>query len=141
MLLKVVRRATQWPPVPPVPLPIRPEPDQSRSDKRLIFLVEDDVEQAESLAIHRRYDYGVRILDRLDGLAAEVEKDRPDALIVTMTFAEGPLAGAAAVSRLHRPRAYGAPPRIVFLSLRSDLEARLAALGPAARPTSPGRWT
>src|SRR5215212_10506471 len=63
-LLEGVQRAAQAPPVPPVPLPIRPEPDPNRGDERLIFLIEEDEEQAAGLAAQlRHYGYRVRILD------------------------------------------------------------------------------
>lgn len=129
-LLEAVQRAAQWPPVPPVPLPIRREPDPDRGDERLVFLIEEDAEQATGLAAQlRHYGYRVRILDHLGtDLAAEVERERPDLLIVDLMFREGPLAGAKAIEGIHRSQVPGAPPRVIFLSVRSDLEARLAAL-------------
>jgi diguanylate cyclase (GGDEF)-like protein len=129
-LLQGVRRAAQAPPVPPVPLPVRREADPSRGDERLVFLIEDDAEQAAGLAAQlRHYGYRVRILDRRrDDLAAEVELENPDLLIVDLMFREGPLAGARVIEGVHRSRVPGAPPRVIFLSVRSDLEARLAAL-------------
>ncbi|HVG08361.1 MAG TPA: diguanylate cyclase [Thermoanaerobaculia bacterium] len=129
-LLEGVRRAAQSPPVPPVPLPVRHEVDPNRGDERLVFLIEEDAEQAAGLAAQlRHYGYRVRILDRQrEDLAAEVELERPDLLIVDLMFREGPLAGARAIEGIHRSRVPGAPPRVIFLSVRSDLEARLAAL-------------
>src|SRR5687768_2703064 len=129
-LLEGVRRAAQAPPVPPVPLPIRHEVDPNRGDERLVFLIEEDAEQAAGLAAQlRHYGYRVRILDRQrEDLAAEVERERPDLLIVDLMFREGPLAGARVIEGIHRSRVPGAPPRVIFLSVRSDLEARLAAL-------------
>src|SRR5688572_7085178 len=125
-LLETVRRAAQAPPVPPVPLPIRPEVDPNRGDERLVFLIEDDAEQAAGLAAQlRHYGYRVRILDRQRvDLVAEVELERPDLLIVDLMFREGPLAGARVIEGIHRSRVPGAPPRVIFLSVRSDLEAR-----------------
>jgi diguanylate cyclase (GGDEF)-like protein len=129
-LLEGVRRAAQVPPVPPAPLPIRHEVDPARGDERLVFLIEDDAEQAAGLAAQlRHYGYRVRVLDRQrEDLAAEVELERPDLLIVDLMFREGPLAGARVIEGIHRPRVPEAPPRVIFLSVRSDLEARLAAL-------------
>ncbi|MFL6200023.1 MAG: diguanylate cyclase [Thermoanaerobaculia bacterium] len=129
-LLETVQRAAQWPPVPPAPLPIRRQPDPSRGDERLVFLIEEDAEQAAGLAAQlRHYGYRVRLLDRLGiDLAAEVERELPDLLIVDLMFRDGPLAGAKAIEGIHRSQVPGAPPRVIFLSVRSDLEARLAAL-------------
>lgn len=129
-LLEGVRRAAQAPPVPPAPLPVRHEVDPDRGDERLVFLLEDDAEQAAGLAAQlRHYGYRVRVLDRQrEDLAAEVELERPDILIVDLMFREGPLAGARALEGVHRSSVPGAPPRVIFLSVRSDLEARLAAL-------------
>ncbi|HEX5720498.1 MAG TPA: diguanylate cyclase [Thermoanaerobaculia bacterium] len=129
-LLEGVRRAAEAPPVPPAPLPIRREVDPNRGDERLVFLIEDDAEQAAGLAAQlRHYGYRVRILDRQRvDLAAEVDLEHPDLLIVDLMFREGPLAGARAIEGIHRSQVPGAPPRVIFLSVRSDLEARLAAL-------------
>jgi diguanylate cyclase (GGDEF)-like protein len=129
-LLEGVRRAALAPPVPQAPLPIRHEVDPNRGDERLVFLIEEDVEQAAGLAAQlRHYGYRVRILDRQrEDLAAEVELEHPDLLIVDLMFREGPLAGARAIEGIHRSRMPGFPPRVIFLSVRSDLEARLAAL-------------
>ena len=129
-LLEGVRRAAQWPPVPPAPLPIRPEVDPSRADERLVFLIEDDPEQATGLAAQLlHYGYRVRILDRqADDLAAEAERERPDLLIVDLMYRDGPQAGARVVEELRGDRPPGTPPHVAFLSVRSDLEARLAAL-------------
>jgi diguanylate cyclase (GGDEF)-like protein len=127
-LLEGVRLAAQAPPVPPSPLPVRPEPDPSRAEDRLVLLVEADVDLAAALAAQlRHYGYGVRALHRLDGLAAEVERERPDALVLDLAFPEGQLAGAAAVTALRRCGAAGERPRAIFLSMRSDVEARLQA--------------
>lgn len=129
-LLEGVQIAAQAPPVPPAPLPVRPERDPARGDERLVFLIEEDAEQAAGLAVQlRHYGYRARVLDRQrDDLAAEVERERPDILIVDLMFREGPLAGARTIEGIHRSSVPGAPPRVIFLSLRSDLEARLAAL-------------
>lgn len=129
-LLEGVQRAAQAPPVPPIPLPIRPERDPDRGDERLVFLIEEDAEQAAGLAVQlRHYGYRVHVLDRQrDTLAEEVAREHPDVLIVDLMFRDGPLAGARAIEGIHRSQVPGAPPRVIFLSLRSDLEARLAAL-------------
>lgn len=129
-LLQGVRCAAQLPPVPLAPLPIRPEADPARGDERLVFLIEDDAEQAAGLAAQlRHYGYRVRVHDRQrEDLAANVEQERPDLLIVDLMLREGPLAGARMLQGVHRSRIPGAAPRVIFLSVRSDLEARLAAL-------------
>src|SRR5215218_8983618 len=87
-LLEGVRRAALAPPVPQAPLPIRREVDPNRGDERLVFLIEEDAEQAAGLAAQlRHYGYRVRILDRQrEDLAAEVELERPDLLIVDLMF-------------------------------------------------------
>ena len=129
-LLEGIRRAAQAPPVPPAPLPLRPELDPTRADERLVFLIEDDPEQAKGLAAQLlHYGYRVRILDRHeDDLAAEAERDDPDLLIVDLMYRDGPQAGAKVIEELRRKRSPGEPPHVVFLSVRSDLEARLAAV-------------
>lgn len=113
------------------PPPARPEPEPARSGER-ILLVEDDADLASSLASQlRHYGYDVRTLPGLDGpaaLAAELERERPDVLIADVTFPDGRLAGAAAIAEVRRSRAPGDAPRVVFLSPRGDLEARLEAV-------------
>lgn len=126
-LLESLRQAAQILPE-PLPPPVAWETPPPRSDERLVFLVDDDVILSAMLEGQlRQYGYGVRVLDGVSHLAAEVEKHRPDVLLVDVMFPEDDLAGVHAVADARRT-CPGPWPKVVFLSSRTDLEARLAAV-------------
>jgi diguanylate cyclase (GGDEF)-like protein len=105
--------------------------------QRLVHLVEDDAALAEDLAVQLSFfGYEVRSFGRLLDLEQALASVRPAALIVDVGLAEGPLAGPTWVSR-HRDLLAGVP--VLFVSVRGDLEARLAAVrcGAAAYLTKP----
>ncbi|MDG4867841.1 response regulator [Guyparkeria sp. 1SP6A2] len=104
---------------PPVP--------QGRNAEPRVYLVEDDVEQAEYLARTLRDD-GF-LVDVFVGLvafrAALQDADMPDAVILDMIFPEGDEAGIEMLEELRAGREH-CPPAVV-VSVRDDLDARLAA--------------
>ncbi len=127
LLLEGLRQAAQVLPE-PLPPPDAWETPPRRSEERLVFLIDDDVVLSSMLEGQlRQYGYAVHVLDGVESLAAEIEKHRPDILIVDVMFPEDDLAGVHAVAeaRLTCP---GPWPKVVFLSARADLEARLAAV-------------
>ncbi len=129
-LLEELRAAAHAPPD-PLPSLLAPQPEPVRSEERLVFLVDDDVDLGAALERQlRHYGYAVHVLDDLSGLVGEMEKQRPDILIVDIMFPQGELAGVQAVAEARRawPERSGPWPKVVFLSIRSDLEARLAAV-------------
>ncbi len=95
--------------------------------KPRVYLVEDDVEQAEYLAQALRED-GF-LVDVFNGLvafrAALQDADMPDAVILDMIFPEGDEAGIEMLEELRTGREH-CPPAVV-VSVRDDLDARLAA--------------
>jgi diguanylate cyclase (GGDEF)-like protein len=127
-LLDDLRKAAQTPPPDPAPSLLALEPASPRPEERLVFLIEDDPDLGAVLEKQlQHYGYGVRLSDDLDGLAAELERHRPDVLIMDVMFPQGDLAGVQAVAEARRAWS-GAWPKVVFLSSRSDLEARLEAV-------------
>lgn len=100
-----------------------PRPDRAP----WVYLVEDDAEQAAYLAQTLGEDgYRVRLFTSLDDFHATfVEDEAPDAIVLDMSFPEGDDAGAALLAEL-QAGGEGCPP-VVFVSVRDDLEARLAA--------------
>lgn len=92
-----------------------------------VFLVEDDREQAEHLSEPLREDgYQVRVFTALDDFRAALGKDEaPDAILLDMVFPEGGTAGADLLTEIQEGREGGLP--VVFVSVRDDLDARLAA--------------
>lgn len=126
-LISELRQAAHSPPDPLPSLLAHPEPP--RLDERLVFLIEDDADLGTALERQlRHYGYGVRLLDGgRSGLAGELERHRPDILIVDVMLSQGELAGVQAVAEARRAWS-GAWPKVVFLSARGDLEARLEAV-------------
>jgi diguanylate cyclase (GGDEF)-like protein len=127
-LLEDLRTAARTPPPDPAPSLLALEPASPRPEERLVFLIEDDPDLGAALEKQlQHYGYGVRLLHDLGGLAAELERHRPDILIMDVVFQQGDLAGVQAVAEARRAWS-GAWPKVVFLSSRSDLEARLEAV-------------
>ena len=112
--------------LPPLPErlvgPSRPQPSEQRPQ---ILLVEDDPGQAELLRSQLE-QYGFSVFwSSLEGLEEDMHRLRPQAVLVDIMLAEGPLAGVESVARLRR--AYPHPFATIFVSVRSDMEARLQA--------------
>lgn len=127
-LLEELREAARTPPPEPLPSLLEQEPAPPRPEERLVFLIEDDPDLGTALEKQlQHYGYGVRLLPDPRRLATELERHRPDVLIVDMMFPQGELAGVQAVADARRSWS-GAWPKVVFLSSRSDLEARLEAV-------------
>ncbi|WP_236953994.1 PAS domain-containing protein [Marinobacter salinus] len=93
----------------------------------LVYLVEDDVEQAEHLSrTLSDQGYQVKLFNSLNGFrAACTQKALPDAVILDMIFPEGDSAGVTLLEEL-KTELECFPP-VVFVSVRDDLDARLAA--------------
>jgi diguanylate cyclase (GGDEF)-like protein len=130
-LLEELRAAAHAPPDPLPSLLAPPQPEPVRSEERLVFLVDGDVDLGTALERQlRHYGYAVHVLDDLSGLAPEMERQRPDVLVVDVIFPQGELAGVEAVTEARRTWSgqSGPWPKVVFLSARGDLEARLAAV-------------
>lgn len=105
-----------------------PSHRESIQSNRLIFLVDDDVLLVQELTIRlEKADFQVRCFTCLQEFAHACEDDRqtPAVIIMDMVFAEGDTAGAEAIqafkSRLNLPLP------VIFISIRNDIEARLAA--------------
>ena len=104
-----------------------PEPTARLDRTPLVDLVEDDAEQAEHLSrCLREAGYQVRAFTSLkDFRAAYRQETPPDALVLDMIFPEGDSAGARLLAEL---KADPKPcPPVVFISVRDDIDARLAA--------------
>ncbi|AOU97899.1 hypothetical protein BI364_07915 [Acidihalobacter yilgarnensis] len=107
--------------------PLRGERKVNGSAPPLVYVVEDDVAQSAPLAQALLAEgYRVREFADLDGFMNACEQDEwPKAVIMDMIFPEGKEAGARAISLLRSDITQ--PPAVIFLSVRDDLEARLAA--------------
>ncbi len=93
---------------------------------RLLYLVHDNALVAADLAAQLRYfAYEVTVVGGLSQLQAHIDQRRPSAVIMDLTFPDGVLAGAQEVTEL---RQAGLDFPVIFLSNRSNFEARLATV-------------
>jgi DNA-binding response OmpR family regulator len=92
-----------------------------------IYVVEDDPFFAKYLSLQlEQAGYSVRLFERLTGLVDAVKRKPPAALLVDIVLAEGDLAGPKAMFQIQKDRAQPLP--VVFMSARTDMKARLAAV-------------
>ena len=104
-------------------------PDTAR---RTVFLFEDDTILANEVARQiGHYGYDVQLHTDPSGLALALQRVRPAAILMDIVFAQGELAGTGAVRGLDPELVAGIP--VLFLSMRSDLPARLEAVRAGAR--------
>jgi len=92
----------------------------------LVYLCDDDAIQAAVIASQISYfGYRVDIFSQTADVLAAIAQKRPRALIMDIVFPEGPNDGANALARL---RSEGVSVPTIFISGRSDFEARLGAV-------------
>ncbi len=92
-----------------------------------IYLVEDDPDQANFLKlVLERAGHRVQVFDNLEDVKIAMLAIEPTAILMDMVFPEGDLAGADAIAEIQEGRTIPVP--IVFISTRTDLEARLSAV-------------
>ncbi|MDH5527427.1 MAG: response regulator [Nitrospirota bacterium] len=95
--------------------------------KRLVYLVDDDGLLAAKLAATlTSHGYEVQSFESTPDLLAACRAETPKAIVTDMVFPEGGTAGARVVDEL-RGKVYPMPP-VVLISVRGDMEARLAAV-------------
>lgn len=122
-LLNGIRRAAGLPTAgeDPVTAPgPQPAPRLGDPDRKLIFLVEADPETGRRLAQQlERFWYRVRLLEGMEGLEEEVEREPPSAILMDLAFQRR----FARIRRNLRVTVH-----VLFFSARGDLEARLEAV-------------
>ncbi|MDH5407206.1 MAG: response regulator [Gammaproteobacteria bacterium] len=95
--------------------------------QQLIYLVEDDQHTAEKLAIELSKDnYNVKVFHGLDEFQQAFQQQVPSAIIMDIMFPENNEAGATSISNLLHE--YKSLPPVIFISERTDVTARLAAV-------------
>lgn len=107
------------------------------ASRKSVLLVESDPELGLWLTQQlERFGYRVRLLDRTDGLADEIERDPPGVLLLDLALRSDL---AMETGRLAHHGSLQSPMQTLFLSSRDDLTARLAAVraGGAAYFTKP----
>jgi diguanylate cyclase (GGDEF)-like protein len=96
----------------------------SGTENRLIFLVEDDEELAQDIALQiSHFGYTVYIFERPEDLKREIERYEPAAILMDVVFPAGNLAGVETVQEINA--CYGNSIPVVFMSARDDVTARL----------------
>jgi len=113
----------------PTPAPQEPTPrliqDQPENDE--IFLVDDDPLVCESVATQLRcYGYRISCFGTLAALNDALKTTTPRIIIMDLSFPEGNVAGANAVTEIQRGRKTPIP--VMFLSVSSDFSSRLQAV-------------
>ena len=93
----------------------------------MIYIVEDDPDQAELLAQMLRDDgYRTRLFTDLNEFRTVLDDCQvPDAIVLDMIFPEGNDAGLVLLAELKKT--WQESPPVVFVSVRDDVDARLAA--------------
>jgi len=103
--------------------PVLPE----EREKKLIFLIEDDPFQLESLSIQvSHFGYTVRSFSTLEDVRRAVRETLPSAIVMDIVFPEGNMAGIETIVGIRREHGTDLP--VVFISRRNDLDARLQAV-------------
>jgi len=98
----------------------------------LIYLVEDDPDQAKSMVAQlERFGYRVKHFLAPEQLHGAVAKEPPAAILMDIMFPEGDLAGVEGIARLQAEHDHSL--LVLFLSVREDMEARLQAVRAGAR--------
>lgn len=96
-------------------------------DRKLIFLVDDDVDLLQNLAVQVEcFGYHVRCFSSLAEVLTEVSREIPAAIIMDLMFPEGGVAGAEIIADIQRTADQHIP--VVFISQRHDFTARLEAV-------------
>jgi len=132
LLFKQLKNAAlQWEPS-EIPY-IKPgEHKEQHNDNNLVYLVEDDLFFAANLMTNLdQSGYRLKHFTELSDFEADYGNEIPGLIIMDIVFAEGDVAGAKIISRLQE-KANTFPP-VIFISVRDDIEARLAAARAGAR--------
>jgi len=104
-----------------------PKRASSTSATKLVYLVEDDALLANDLALQLvHYGYEIKTFDAPDRFREALTVGVPKAIIMDIVFPEGDLAGVEMATKIAREGYMDVP--ILFVSVRDDLTARLAAV-------------
>ena len=126
IIVKLLQVAQQWHPNEPPQIAPNIEKEAKRNLNDLIYLLEDDALQAEGIrASLVQNDFQLRCFTRLADFEAACEEQLPAAVVMDMVLTEGDTAGAEAIETLKQR--FPVCPPVVFISVRTDIEARLAA--------------
>jgi diguanylate cyclase (GGDEF)-like protein len=123
---------------PESPLPDRPRRHESvqlemgPANARTVFLFEDDALLAAELAQQiRHFGYNVQVYADPIELKQAIARTRPSAILMDIVFEQGSLAGPSAVRAVGAEIIADVP--VLFISMRTDLPARLEAVRAGAK--------
>jgi len=112
--------------LPDLPNHFSRDPTPEPSEEKLVFIVDDDEELAKAMAVQlRHYGYQVRVFPNLEALQSRIRVHEPVAVVMDIVLPEGEMAGPEFIRELRRTLT--TPLKVVFISVRSDTEARLQA--------------
>lgn len=103
-----------------------------------IFVVDDDQESAQELALQLSYyEYEVKVFDRLEEFCTAIKKEPHAIVLMNIDFSEDALAGIRVMKEIQQEMDESA--RVMFISSNDDLDLRLEAVraGGAAYLTKP----
>ena len=110
----------------------QPIEQEEKQTGNLIYLAEDDELLAAEVTINlEKAGYIVRHFTKLSEFEKGLRKEKPVAIIMDIIFKDGDFAGADIIKKLRAKMATFPP--VVFISVRDDIEARLAAASSGAR--------
>lgn len=125
-LLTRIQHAAALPVPTTTPDPLPTVPTATLTARR-VFVVEDDPAQAAYLATQLQAEgYEVQVFHSGEGLAEAVKAKPPAALVMDIMLTGTGLAGPQAMFSIQRRRTKPLP--VIFVSARSDMAARLAAV-------------
>ncbi len=105
---------------------------QQSAGKLLIYIVEDDPALSHEISLQlSHYGYRTCLFPNATQAKQAMYDQRPDLLLLDMILPEGQLGGADLANEIDD--FFTDPPPIIFLSLRTDWEARLAAIRAGGR--------
>jgi diguanylate cyclase (GGDEF)-like protein len=103
-----------------------------------IFVVDDDQESAQELALQLSYyEYEVKVFDRLEEFCTAIKKEPRAIVLMNIQFSEDSLVGIRVMKEIQQEMDESA--RVMFISSNDDLDLRLEAVraGGAAYLTKP----
>lgn len=106
-------------------MPLLPKAHERVENARLVYLVEDDGNNAKHLHLQiQHYGYNVRVFRDLSALRQALEETIPAVLIMDLHLPDG--SGTQAIAEIQAQRESPIP--VIFISSRGDLNARLEAV-------------
>lgn len=130
LLIQLGQASDNWQPS-TVPF-IKPNEAKEVRNGNLLYLAEDDELLAKDIVMKlEQADYQVQHFVDLANFEKAFEKEMPAAILMDVVFKEGNVAGADVISRLNT-KEKPCPP-VIFISVRDDIEVRLAAARAGAR--------